>query len=240
MKEENMTNVKTYQQNFDDTLSLFDRYVKKELETWQNVKVLSFEANRMQGNSFLSILDQKVGCDLGLWNGEDLYFAANRIYPIDPSRGYFPMSITLRNDTNGSYDLAEINKLKRLCDLNGKQLHHPMPSQMIFSRVVREPQPYLLDMVIVDTVVLIDFLFDMRKFNLIALRERYRQYRQQGIEVNGVDFSTQKSFWGGIRRNTADGNTFVAISTMLLDEYNVPYRYRKFAYPMVVEDYPVV
>ena len=228
-----MNQTKTFQQNFDDTLSLFNLYVKKELESWQKVNVLSFEGNRTGEKSFLSILDQRIGCDLGLWDGEDLFFVANRVLSVDTSTGdRFPLSITLRDSVKGSYDQAEINKLKRLCDLNGKQLHHPMPNQMIFSRVVTDgPQPYLLDMVIIQTALLMEFLFDMRGFNLIALRERYRQ---QGRDH--IDFCRRKPFWGGIRLNKSDGNTFVAISTSVLKEYNVPFQYKKFPSPIVVDD----
>ena len=223
-----MKRTKTFENNFEETLTLFDKTVRYELEEVLEAKIVDIENNRMvYKDKLVTLLDCKMGCDLGIYSGGSLYFAANRISKVYPNTASFPPNITLRNSRKGRYDNTEIDKLKRLWDQNRNQYYVPMPHIMIFSRVfVEANREYLLDMVIIRTDVLLDFLFDRWKFNLQNMRNRF-----EAEQVTHLPWLSYRPLLGGIQTNKYDGTTFVYISTNMLDHFKVPYTYRKFPHP---------
>jgi hypothetical protein len=209
----------SYQRYYNTETSLFDLAVREEIERFLDAEVMTIEKNRLVfSDKLLIYLDRDSGCDLCISHHGVFYFAASRIAEVYPESSSMPPAITLKN--------SEIDGLKKRCTLNRNHNFYPAPTLMIFSRVmVVEEESFLLDMVIIKTPVLIDFLFNQRAFNLKKLRERFEKGEHD--EINFLSYRTEL---GGIRSDNT-GNTVVYLSTNLLDTFRVSYLYYKSPHP---------
>ncbi|MFA6138969.1 MAG: hypothetical protein WC667_12920 [Sulfurimonas sp.] len=156
-----------FKKNFEQTIILFEELVKEELEELLKVEVISIEGDVGRDSLVTSTLDLHASSDLIIKYKDDtsIYTASNRILKIADKYLHLPISLTLRNSISGEYDKTEVNKLKTSHD---KILHNipvVMPKIICNSRLINVEGDYkLLDIIIVDTMPLIECIFSHKGF----------------------------------------------------------------------------
>jgi len=216
-----------FEKQFGDSIESFNLYVKDELEQILNADILSVEENI---NSEISdILDQKGSSDLILKYEDDscVYFASNRVLNLDIANiSDYKINITLRNSINGKNEQTEIDKLKNSYDKIIKNIPVVMPKVMCLARVVQinSSNKMLLDIIVVETMPLLEFIFSHKGLNLPVLREKMKNKDK----ANVIHFDNKNKLHAGIRKNTDNKTTFLYINTDMLDNFNIPYQYKSF------------
>lgn len=215
-----------FQQNFNESVKVFKKYVKDELEKLLQAKIISIEKERNSSSDVTKILDTKASSDLILKYCSDscIYFAANRILNSSYSNiQKFSISITLRNSINGDCETTEINKLKNSYDNLIKNIPAIMPKNICVSRILELDSgiKVLYDIIVVETVPLIESLFSHKGLNLCSMREKFNK--------KDVYFDKKNKSKAGLRANSDGKTTFLYLNKDALDEFKVPYFYKKMS-----------
>ncbi|TWI70033.1 hypothetical protein IP91_01111 [Pseudoduganella lurida] len=205
-------------------ITLFRSIVKSPLQTLLNGEVFSVEDESQAASPVAQVLDLSASSDLVVkyQTSSAAFLAASRLlYNNESECRSFPLSLTLRNSVNGSYELTELNKLQHAVSILDSGIPVIVPRYLCYARAFPKQDPdTLYDLLAVETVPLIRHVFSATHLNLPMLRMQMESRKQDEVVLE----PNLKSL-AGIR--TSGANTFLFLSKKYLDLHGLPYLYKK-------------
>ncbi len=204
------------------SIDIFASLVKSELQCMLGVNIYSIEDEAQAGSEVARTLDQSASSDLLIQYESDgsVFAAASRLIFCEKHILDMDMSITLRDSIGGDFSTTELNKLNSSLRNIRSGIPALLPRYLCYARVSPKKSPEKLhDILVIETIPLIDHVFSTSHFNLPGLRRKMlsEQAKEALLE------SSLKNL-AGIR--TAGNTTFVFLSRKYLDQNGIPYRYK--------------
>ncbi|MCC4593300.1 hypothetical protein LL974_19400 [Xanthomonas campestris pv. cannae] len=206
------------------SIDTFTSLVKSELQSMLGVSIYSIEDEAQAGSEIAKALDQSASSDLLIRYESDgsLFAAASRLMFCDQHILKLDMSITLRDSVGGDFSVTELNKLHSSLRSIRNGIPALLPRYMCYARVTPRGIPEKLhDMLVIETIPLIDHVFSTSHFDLPGLRRRMLSEQNRETLLDPT-----LRHLAGIR--TTGNRTFVFLSKQYLDQNGIPYRYRMF------------
>ncbi|MFC7519273.1 hypothetical protein ACFQS6_01105 [Xanthomonas populi] len=207
------------------TVETFQLLVKQPLQELLGSEIYSVENEAQSGSLLAQTMDQSASSDLLVQyqTSGSIFAAASRILfnELDGCNR-FDMSITLRNSVNRCIDRTELNKLRA----SAMQLRNGIPALiprfLCYALVFPKKSPTtLFDLIALETLPLVDHVFNSNEFDLPRLRRRMEAEKCEEVVLDPALRNL-----AGIR--TKNANTFVYLSKRYLDHAGMPYLYRKY------------
>ena len=211
----------SFEENFKKSIEDFNKYVKDELEIilGHKTKILSIEDD--ESNSKISkILDTNSGSDLLIEFCDEkcTYLAGNRIIYKKEENFKYDIQVTFRNSIDNITTNTELDKLKTFYDNIINNIPVVMPRFLCYAKILELSNKKILEEIIVlETVPTIEYIFSNSKLNLCALREKLKRKKEIHIDYKKLT---------GIR--TKDNVTFLFIHKELLKENNLIFAEKYF------------
>lgn len=211
----------SFEENFKVVKEDFDKYVKIELEKilGQETRILSIEDDN-SGSEISKILDTKSGSDLLIEFSDEkcTYLAGNRIIYKNKENFKYDIQVTFRNSINKKTSNTELDKLKNFYDNIINNIPVVMPRFLCYSKILEINNTKILEEIIVlETIPTIEFIYSNSKLNLCALREKFKEKEEIYIDNKKLT---------GIRKKNQ--STFLFIHKELLKENNLIYKEKYF------------
>ena len=205
-------------------IELFRNLVKAPLQVLLGGEVFSVEAEAQASSPVAQVLDKSASTDLAVryQTTSAVFLAASRLlYSDDADCRRYPLSLTLRNSVNGSYESTELNKLKRAVDLLSCGVPVVVPRYLCFARLSQKDNPtQLFDVLAAETIPLIRHVFAPDQLGLPELRRRMESDKKKEVLLD----DELKSLAG--LRYSGD-NTFLFLNRRYLDMHGLPYLYQQ-------------
>lgn len=216
---------KSFAESSLKAIDIFKNLVRTPLQNLLGGEVFSVEDEAQAGSPVARVLDQSASSDVVLryQTKSAVFLAASRIFYAEHQQcKKFALSLTLRNSIKQSFEKTELNKLRTAIDLFHSGIPVVVPRYLCFARVYSlEGISHLHDLLAVETIPLIDHVFDSTGMNLPALRRRMEVEKSKEILLE----KNLKQLAG--LRSTDEGNTFLFMNKPYLDMYCLPYLYLK-------------
>lgn len=211
----------SFEENFKVVKEDFDKYVKIELENilGQKTRILSIEDDN-SGSEISKILDTKSGSDLLIEFSDEkcTYLAGNRIIYKKEENFKYDIQVTFRNSINKKTSNTELDKLKNFYDNIINNIPVVMPRFLCYAKILEINNTKILEEIIVlETIPTIEFIYSNSKLNLCALREKFKEKEEIYIDTKKLT---------GIRKKNQ--STFLFIHKELLKENNLIYKEKYF------------
>lgn len=205
-------------------IELFKSIVKPPLQVLLNGEVFSVEEESQASSPTAQALDMSASSDLVVryQTTSAIFLAASRLlYNSEDDCKKYPLSLTLRNTVNGSYEITELNKLQRAVSILQSGVPVVVPRYLCFARIFPKEEPNTLyDLLAVETIPLIQHVFSSTHLNLPGLRRRMESEKKSEVMLDD-----NLKWLAGIRNS--GGNTFLFIGKKYLDIHGLPYLYKQ-------------
>lgn len=205
-------------------IELFKGIVKSSLQSLLNGEIFSVEEEAQASSPTAQALDMSASSDLVVryQTSSAVFLAGSRLlYNSEDDCKKYPLSMTLRNSVNGSYEVTELNKLHRAVSILQSGIPVIVPRYLCYARVYPKEEPKSLhDLLAIETIPLIQHIFSSTHLNLPELRHRMESDKKEAVMLD-----SKLPSLAGIR--TSGNNTFLFIGKKYLDINGLPYLYKK-------------